>query len=410
MKFRILNTLPMKSTPIKTYLNLTKILNYYLDWLQDNNQNNSSEEKKLLKSDLVKVVLGLIWIKKDLTDVKHFQANRYFMDAIGINSLPTIEMFEIFSAKNELKNLPILKENIGINNYENIKNIALIVLDKFNSNLKIMLAPETQWGPEKKKYFEDHGYVVIPDVMTSLECSDFREIALNIAQDEKEKKVGFFYGYENKFQRVWNLVNKSLELGQLLTLPIVHQIMNDLFDRNTFHEKYLLSSFHLNIVPPGGEEQKFHLDSTVPDPLPPWLIRVNINFLVEDHNENNGALLCLPGSHKFFKKPLPSDEKKYNKNLIKLIAPKGSMIIWNGHLWHKSSNNKTTKERTALLVCFAASHLAEVAMEENHALIVDSERSKYFSDDLKRILMFNHGIKQGAMVKSKHFGSKKKNN
>ena len=128
----------MKSTPIKSYLNLTKILNYYLDWLQDNNQNNSSEEKKLLKSDLVKVVLGLIWINKDLTDVKHFQANRYFMDAIGINSLPTIEMFEIFSAKNELKNLPILKENIGISNYENIKNIALIVLDKFNSNIVLI--------------------------------------------------------------------------------------------------------------------------------------------------------------------------------------------------------------------------------------------------------------------------------
>jgi len=400
----------MKSTPIKSYLDLTKISNYYLDWLQDNNQNNSSEEKKLLKSDLVKVVLGLIWIKKDLTDVKHFQANRYFMDAIGINSLPTIEMFEIFSAKNELKNLPILKENIGINNYENIKNIALIVLDKFNSNLNIILAPETQWGPEKKKYFEDHGYVVIPDVMTSLESSGFREIALNIAQDEKEKKVGFFYGYENKFQRVWNLVNKSLELGQLLTLPIVHQIMNDLFDRDTFHEKYMLSSFHLNIVPPEGREQKFHLDSTVPDPLPSWLIRANISFIVEDHNEENGALMCLPGSHNFNRKPLPSDEKKHNKNLIKLIAPKGSMIIWSGHLWHKSGNNKTTKERTALLACFVASHLAEVAMEENHALVVDSERSKFFSDDLKRILMFDHGVKQGALAKSNHFWAKKKNN
>jgi len=148
----------------------------------------------------------------------------------------------------------------------------------------------------------------------------------------------------------------------------------------------------------------------VPDPLPLWLIKANTSFIVEDHNDNNGALMCLPGSYKFNRKPLPSDEKKYNKNLIKLIAPKGSMIIWSGHLWHKSGNNKTTKERTGLLATFVASHLAEVAMEENHALVVDSERSKFFSDDLKRILMFDHGVKQAALAKSNHFWAKKKNN
>jgi len=401
----------MNSKPIKSYLNLTRILNYYLDWLKEDEQkNNPPNVEKILRSDLVKVLLGLLWIDKTIEDLWEFQANKYFMDSIGIEKLPTLEKFNSFSNENELKNLHSLAtENKGINNYENLKILSIIILKKFNANISLIKAPNKQWSLDQKNYFEEHGYIVIHDVMNPSECDNYREIALNIAKDEKENNEGFFYGFENKFQRVYNLVNKSIDLGQLVTLPIVSEIMNDIFDRNTFHEKYLLSSYHLNIVPPKGEEQKLHLDSTVPDPLPPWLIRANMSLIIEDHNEKNGALLCLPGSHKFFRKPLLTDEAIYKKKLIKLVAPKGSIVLWSGHLWHKTSENKTNNKRTALLACFVASHLLEVGMEENHALIVDNENLNYFSDDLKRLLMFNHGVKRGAMMKSKHFKSKKNN-
>jgi len=398
----------MKTTPIKSYLDLNRILQYYFEWLKNKKQDYSSEVIKLLKTDETIVLLGLIWLNKDIEDISQFQANRYFMEAMNVYSLPTLEMFDGFSIKNDLKNLSFKpKQDLGINNYENIKILAIEILKSFNADNDKTKLLSKQWGPDQKNYFLEHGYVVIPDVMTSSECNDYRKIALKIAHDEKIAKQGFFYGYENKFQRVYNLVNKSLDLGRLLTRPIVTQIMNDLFDRNTFHEKYILSSYHLNIVPPKGEEQKFHIDATVPDSLPSWLIRANMSFIVEDHNENNGALLCLPGSHKFLRKPGLADEHMYKNKLIKIIAPKRSLVIWSGHLWHKTSKNKTADERTALLACFAASHLIEVAMEENHALIVDSENSKYFSDDLKRLLMFSHGIKQGAIMKSKHFKSEK---
>jgi len=72
-------------------------------------------------------------------------------------------------------------------------------------------------------------------------------------------------------------------------------------------------------------------------------------------------------------------------------------------LWHKSGANNTTTERAALLACFAASHLIEMALEENHPLIIDRNNLEYFSEDLKKLLLFDHGIKQGAMIKSKYF-------
>jgi len=394
----------MKMTPIKSYSSLDKVINFHFYWLKRNDQNYSSKIIKFLKEDMTIITLSLIWLNKKMRDVSQFQSNRYFLDTLNINSLPSPNELNSFLKDNQLKDLFYLsKKNLDFDNYGNLKIIGLDILKKFYKHTSIINASKKQWGDDKKNFYNKNGYVVIPDVMTSSECDNYRKLILNIAHDEKINGEGYFYGFNNKFQRIYNLINKSQKLGELLTLPIVSLIMNDLFDRDTLHDKYVLSSWHANIVPPEGKEQKFHLDAAVPNPIPPWIIRANINFIVEDHNEENGATVCLPGSHKFLRKPTKSDEKKYENKFKKMIAPKGSMIIWSGHLWHKSGANNTTTERAALLACFAASHLIEMALEENHPLIIDRNNLEYFSEDLKKLLLFDHGIKQGAMIKSKYF-------
>ena len=390
--------------PIKTYTNLNKIIKFYFNWLKKNNQSFSPQTIKLLRKDITVTILSLIWLDKKIEEVNQFQFNRYFLDAINIASLPTPNALIEFSKRNELGPLISSHTNNKItNNLSSIKDLGLYLNEQFNEHINNNTNSTKQWNLDRKNFFNDNGYVVIPDVMTSSECDDYRKTVINIAKDEKLNNNAYFYGFNNKFQRIYNLVNKSQKLGELLTLPIVNNIMNDLFDRDTLHDKYTLSSWHANIVPSKGEEQKFHIDSAVPAPLPPWIIRANINFVVEEYNENNGATMCLPGSHKFLRKPSAMDEKKYQNKLIKMTAPKGSIVIWTGHLWHKSGKNNTNNKRVALLACFAASHLIEMALEENHQLIIDSENLNYLSDDLKRLLLFSHGFKQGAMSKSKYF-------
>lgn len=387
--------------PIKSYSNLNKIINFYFHWLKINDKNYSATTIKFLKKDMSIITLSLIWLNKKIKDVAQFQSNRYFLDALNINALPSPDTLNNFSNENHLKNLLSLRKESK--NYENFKKIGLDILENFYKHTGIIKLSNDQWGISKKNFYDKNGYVVIPNVMTSSECDDYRKLTVKIAHDEKINGDGYFYGFNNKFQRIYNLINKSRKIGELLTLPIVNLIMNDLFDRDTLHDKYVLSSWHANILPPDGEEQKFHLDAAVPDPIPPWIVRANISFIIEDHTENNGATMCVPGSHKFLRKPSLTDEKKYKNKLKKMIAPKGSMVIWSGHLWHKSGANTTQTERTALLACFAASHLIEMALEENHPLIVDQTNLKYFSEDLKKLLLFDHGIKKGSKIKSKYF-------
>ncbi|ALE02769.1 phytanoyl-CoA dioxygenase family protein [Candidatus Pseudothioglobus singularis] len=385
---------------IKSYTNLNKIVVFFHDWLNLNQQGFSSQQLELLKKDNALIILSLFWLGKKIEEVNNFQANRYFLNAINVEYLQEQNSLYKFSIGNELDN------QIGgnsSNNLDFLKDLGVVILREFDEQKNINSDTREKWNLSKRNFFNDNGYVVIPDVLSSAECDHYREIVINIAKEEELNNSGYFYGFNNRFQRIYNLVNKSHKLGELLTLPIVEYIMNDLFDRETLHDKYTLSSWHANIIPGGGEEQKFHLDSAVPQPIPPWIIRANINFIVEDYTADNGATVCLPGSHKILSKPTFSDEQKHKKQLVKMIAPKGSMVIWTGHLWHKSGENSTNKNRVALLACFAASHLIEMALEENHQLIIGEENLNSFSEELKNLLLFNHGLKQGAKSKSSYF-------
>lgn len=385
---------------IKSYSILNKIITFYDEWLVINQHGFSSQQLKVLREDFVKIILSLFWLGKTIEDIYDFQANRYFLNAINAEYLPEQNSLFKFSTGNELDN------QIGgdsKNNLDFLKDLGVVILREFDAQKNINSNTREKWNSSKRNFFNENGYVVIPDVLSNSQCDCYREIVLKIAKEEELNNSGYFYGFNNRFQRIYNLVNKSHKLGELLTLPIVEYVMNDIFDRETLHDKYTLSSWHANIVPGGGEEQKFHLDSAVPEPIPPWIIRANINFIVEDYTEDNGATVCLPGSHKFLSKPTHNSEKEYKNELVKMIAPKGSMVIWSGHLWHKSGENCTNKNRVALLACFAASHLIEMALEENHQLITDEENLNSFSSELKNLLLFNHGLKKGAKSKSSYF-------
>jgi ectoine hydroxylase-related dioxygenase (phytanoyl-CoA dioxygenase family) len=145
---------------------------------------------------------------------------------------------------------------------------------------------------------------------------------------------------------------------------------------------------------PGALEQILHVDASVPDPLPPWKIRLNINFLLDDFTETNGATLVVPGSHLYLRKPTRKDAQLCQ--FRKLLAPKGSMVIWNGHLWHKSGSNFSQTSRSALLACFSASFMREIAVEENYLEVMDRRHLEASSEILKELVGFNHGRKLGA--------------
>jgi ectoine hydroxylase-related dioxygenase (phytanoyl-CoA dioxygenase family) len=245
---------------------------------------------------------------------------------------------------------------------------------------------------QMKLAFEKDGYMVIKNFISSNKLNYLIKVTEKLRKFELKNEYAYIYG-NGKLQRVYNLIAKDKEYINLLTQNLVYEILENFFDHTTFHTKYYLSSYQANILMPGAKEQKVHVDSSVPDPLPPWKIRLNINFLLDDFNQSNGSTIVIPGSHRLFKKPNPIDLQ--NQKQEKITAPKGSIVFWHGHLWHKSGNNETENSRTALLACFAASYLREIAVEENYIRLNLNSKIK-FNDKIKELVGFNHGIKTGA--------------
>jgi len=253
------------------------------------------------------------------------------------------------------------------------------------------------------EFFNEMGFVVLKlDIDISI-LKKTREMILNFAYIEEESGDSCFYENRNyeegnvkspmkKLQRIWNILNKD-KLFHHFPLSKVHKDgLNKIFYRKTNHNLYTISSYQANILYPGAPQQKIHLDTPVPEPLPIWPIKVTTVNLLDDFTEDNGATLVAPKSHKFLKKPRPGSTDE--ETLKSVIAPFGSLIMMHGGLWHASGSNQTKSKRIAVLGSYAASYAREIAYEENHIQIRNN--SIQFENDLAEMLGYNCKPKLGS--------------
>lgn len=150
--------------------------------------------------------------------------------------------------------------------------------------------------------------------------------------------------------RLADLVNKGAVFDQFYTHPKVLAAIEAVLGNS-----YKLSSLNYRAAKPGHGLQKLHVDfgNTVAEG---GYKVCNTIWLLDDFVENNGATRIVPGTHK--SKILPQDALD-DPNLphpeeIKIIAPAGSVFIFNSHVWHGGTMNHTQKYRRSIHSYFCA--------------------------------------------------------
>jgi len=154
--------------------------------------------------------------------------------------------------------------------------------------------------------FQENGFVLLRNFIPESIVDRVKKIVDDLANKELNNNLSHIYG-EN-LQRIWNLLNKDTIFHELLLSKQIDLWMNKIFDRDTKHQKYFLSSIQANILKPGAKAQILHTDTPVPEPIPPYAIKANTIWLLDDFTENNGATEVIPGSHTSSKRP-PRDRK-----------------------------------------------------------------------------------------------------
>jgi len=121
----------------------------------------------------------------------------------------------------------------------------------------------------------------------------------------------------------------------------------------------LLSLYDAMLKGPGGRPLALHNDNgDLATPVyPDQPQSANINLLLSDYSEGSGPIAFLPGSHLFRRQPTQAELRELGPEMIPIIAPAGSAVVWPANTWHVAKPRTDQGLRATLLLDFCRGHL-----------------------------------------------------
>ncbi len=223
---------------------------------------------------------------------------------------------------------------------------------------------------------ESQGYTILENVI----APDLID-ALNSALDRLEQELGTTPGC-NLFEghhtiRIYNLLARDPVFQAVPVHPAVLPIVEGVLDRGC-----LVSSLSSISIDPGETAQPIHADDTLiglPRPHPPLVC--NSMWALTDFTEKNGATRVVPGSHRFSTKP----DYGTHPQSIPAEMPRGSVLVWNGSLWHGGGANLSNQRRVGIAMNYCAGFIRQ---QENQQLGIPLELAKTFEPRLQELAGF----------------------
>jgi len=137
--------------------------------------------------------------------------------------------------------------------------------------------------------------------------------------------------------RINDLLAKVPKLESLFTYPPTVAAASDLIG------SFRLSSFHMRTVLPDAEAQALHQD--VRPHADGWPL-LGFIFMVDAFTPENGATRFVPGSEKL--ETMPAKLLRAHPAEEHACGPAGSMILFNGSVWHGFGANRSAKPRRSV--------------------------------------------------------------
>ncbi|CAE7405011.1 rhlG [Symbiodinium microadriaticum] len=207
--------------------------------------------------------------------------------------------------------------------------------------------------PQVKQMVDD-GYCVINDETSQALAPKIRETILSLAQDTEGPGKGY---------------SASLLLGR-----------DPVFEEAILHQRLLTMAEYVTgkgtqisqVI--GSVREKGHYDIPVhadnswfPAPFPPWEFLLTACWALDDFTGEAGATVVVPGSHKERSHP-PADLVASRNGMTPIEAPAGSIVLWNGSVWHSNGQRQIDGQRVVLHVTYSRIGFTPV---ENYSHLTD---------------------------------------
>ena len=119
----------------------------------------------------------------------------------------------------------------------------------------------------------------------------------------------------------------------------------------------------------------------VPEPWAREPQGLNVAWCLDDFTEANGATRFVPGSHKQNRAPRPEDAAA---ETVPMVAPAGSIVVFESRVWHKTGHNRTREQRRAGIFAWYTRPIYR--QQENWFLSLNPSIRQFASDDLLVLL------------------------
>lgn len=224
---------------------------------------------------------------------------------------------------------------------------------------------------------EADGYAIVENAI----AADFID-ALVEDLGRLERELGIAPA-KNRFEgtktvRIYNL----LVHGALYERIPVHENILPIVER-VLDPGCLVSSLSSIAICDDEKPQPLHADDQlIPIPRPHVPLVCNTMWALTDFTDANGATRIVPGSHKW--KEVPDYFGTHES--VPAAMPKGSVMVYNGSLWHGGGANRTRQRRIGVAMNYCAGFLRQ---QENQQLGIPREIAARFAPRLQELVGYS---------------------
>lgn len=198
--------------------------------------------------------------------------------------------------------------------------------------------------PDELRALDDLGYVTLHGLAGGEWLKELRRRVEELFEAEGEN-AGHEFRAEPFARRLANLVDKGAVFERVVMEPRVLALVS-----HVLNGSFKLSSLNARSANPhAAEPQPLHVDmGLLPDAKGPAVC--NSVWLLDDFTAHNGATRLVPGSHRWGRNPrdvLENPLAPYPGEVM-IIAPAGTVVVYNAHVWHGGTANRTGMHRRAL--------------------------------------------------------------
>lgn len=202
---------------------------------------------------------------------------------------------------------------------------------------------------------DTRGYTVIDGLIDNILLSKLRDRFEELCSDASNTGI---LEHESGTRRLSDLVNKGEIFDQIWTNPTLLAAIHHVIGRD-----FKLSALNARDALPGEGLQKLHPDW--PNDYDGSFHVCNSIWLLDEFTTNNGCTRLVPGTHvgkhpdNVLKDPMakhPTEEY--------LVAPAGSVAVFNSHVWHGGTLNRTQNTKRRALHCYFAAREHEQYLDQ----------------------------------------------